>query len=57
MNESAVAPGPGAGYGGEDRYSHQAGYTAGRHYANTDSYASDYTNGTNGYKPRQAGIV
>ncbi|QDS72721.1 hypothetical protein FKW77_003683 [Venturia effusa] len=52
MNESAVAPVPGYGGGGQS-----AGYTAGRHYANTDSYASDYTNGTNGYKPRQAGMV
>lgn len=57
MNESAVAPGPAAGYGGEDRYSQPAGYTAGRHYANTDSYASDYTDGTNGYKPRAAGMA
>lgn len=45
MNESAVARGPEAGYGGEDRYSQPAGYAAGRHYASNDSF-----------KPRQAGL-
>jgi hypothetical protein len=59
MNESAVAPGPTAGYGGEDRYSQPTGYAAGRHYApgNTDSYASDYTTSTNGYNARPAGMA
>jgi hypothetical protein len=58
MNESAVAPGPTDGYGGEDRFSQPAGYTAGRHYAgNTDSYGSEYSNGANGYKARPAGLA
>jgi len=57
MNEAGVAPGPTAGYGGEDRYS-AAGYTNGRHYAgnagNTNSYGSEYSNGIRN-KTRPAG--